>query len=62
MEFQKIVNFLDTTIYIYIYIYIYIVVKGGITLEGANDANNRNKNLACKNNAPFINCISKLMA
>ena len=37
----------------------YIVVKGDITLEGDNDANKRNKNLAFKNNAPFINCISK---
>ena len=35
----------------------YIVVKGDITLEGDNDANKRNKNLAFKNNAPFINCI-----
>ena len=41
---------------------IYINVKGDITLEGDNDANKRNKNLAFKNNAPFINCISKLMA
>ena len=38
----------------------YIVVKGNITLEGDNDANKRNKNLAFKNNAPFINCISKI--
>ena len=30
----------------------YIVVKGDITLEGDNDANKRNKNLAFKNNAP----------
>ena len=37
----------------------YIVGKGDITLEGDNDANKRNKNLAFKNNAPFINCISK---
>ena len=37
----------------------YIVVEGDITLEGDNDANKRNKNLAFKNNAPFINCISK---
>ena len=37
-----------------------IVVKGTITLEGDNDANKRNKNLAFKNNAPFINCISKI--
>ena len=38
----------------------YIVVKGDITLEGDNDANKRNKDLAFKNNAPFINCISKI--
>ena len=38
----------------------YIDVKGDITLEGDNDANNRNKNFAFKNNAPFINCISKI--
>ena len=38
----------------------YNVVKGYITLEGDNDANKRNKNLAFKNNAPFINCISKI--
>ena len=37
-----------------------IVVKGDITLEGDNDANKRNKNHAFKNNAPFINCISKI--
>ena len=38
----------------------YIVVKGDITLESDNDANKRNKNLAFENNAPFINCISKI--
>ena len=38
----------------------YIVVKGDITLEGDNDAIKQNKNLAFKNNAPFINCISKI--
>ena len=38
----------------------YIAVKGYITLEGDNDANKRNKNLMFKNNAPFINCISKI--
>ena len=38
----------------------YIVVKGDITLEGDNDVNKRNKNLAFKNNAPFINQISKV--
>ena len=38
----------------------YNVVKGDISLEGDNDANKRNKNLVFKNNAPFINCISKI--
>ena len=38
----------------------YIVVKGDITLEGNNNANKRNKNLAFKNTASFINCISKI--
>ena len=38
----------------------YNVVEGTITLEGDNNANKRNKNLAFKNNAPFINCISKI--
>ena len=38
----------------------YIVLKGDITLEGDNDANKQNKNLAFKNNAPFINFISKI--
>ena len=37
-----------------------IAVKGDITLKGSNDANKRNKNVAFKNNAPFINCISKI--
>ena len=35
-------------------------MKGDITLEGDKDATKRNKNLAFKNNAPFINCISKI--
>ena len=38
----------------------YIVVKGDITLEGDDDANKHNKNLVFKNNAPFINCITKI--
>ena len=37
----------------------YIAVEGDITLEGDN-ANKRNKNLAFKNNALFINCIWKI--
>ena len=38
----------------------YIVVKGDITLQNNNNANKRNKNLVFKNNAPFINCITKI--
>ena len=38
----------------------HIAVKRAINLEGDNDANKRNKNLAFKSNAPFINCISKI--
>ena len=34
-------------------------MEGDITPEGDNDANKRNKNLAFKNNAPYINRISK---
>ena len=37
----------------------YIVVGGTITIEGDNNPNKRNKNLAFKNDAPFINWISK---
>ena len=98
MEFQKIVNFLDTTFddkgllrfvtkkWIEVYdqsggnynvnkeIRIktsmlrsdlcdfsdaYIVVKGDITVTNPNNAK-RNKAVAFKNNAPFINCISKI--
>ena len=39
----------------------YIVVKGDITLEGDNDANKRNKNLAFKKNATFLIAFQKLM-
>ena len=95
MEFQKIVNFLDTIFndkdlprfvtkkWIEVYDQsggnykvrtktsmlrsdfcnfndAYIVAKGENTLEGDNDANKRNKNLAFKNNAPFANRISKI--
>ena len=38
----------------------YIVVKGTITVLRPNAAK-KNKAVAFKNNAPFINCISKLM-
>ena len=37
----------------------YIVVKGEITVTNPNDAK-RNKAVASKNNAPFINCILKI--
>ena len=36
------------------------IVEGDITLEGDNDANKINKNLAFKNNALFINRICKI--
>ena len=39
---------------------VYIVAKEDITLKGDADANNRGKNVAFKNNTPFINCISKI--
>ena len=38
----------------------YIVVKGNVTLKGASSANKDNKKFTFKNNAPFINCISKI--
>ena len=37
----------------------YIVVKGIIAVTNPNNAR-RNKAVAFKNNAPFINCISKI--
>ena len=37
----------------------YIVVKGTITVVRPNSAK-RNKSVAFENNAPFINCISKI--
>ena len=39
----------------------YIVLKVTITTGRPNNAK-RNKSVAFKNNAPFINCIQKLMA
>ena len=39
----------------------YIVVKGDITVTNPNNAK-RNKAVAFKNNAPFINCISMINA
>ena len=37
----------------------YIVVKGDIVITESNSAK-RNKSVAFKNNAPFINCILKI--
>ena len=37
----------------------YIIVKGEITVTNPNNAKG-NKEVAFKNNAPFINCISKI--
>ena len=37
----------------------YIVVKGNITVTNP-DNTKRNKEVAFENNAPFINCISKI--
>ena len=37
----------------------YIVVKGDITVTNSNNTK-RNKVVVFKNNAPFINCISKI--
>ena len=94
MEFQKSVNFLDTTsddkdlptfitkkwteVYVQSEVnkevriktlmlrydlcdfnYAYIIVKGTITVVRPNNAK-RNKAVAFKNNAPFINCIPKV--
>ena len=38
---------------------VYIVVKGNIIVTNPDNAK-RNKSVALKNNAPFINCISKI--
>ena len=35
-------------------------MKGTITLNGDAAGNKRDKNLVFKNNAPFVNCISKI--
>ena len=39
---------------------VYIVVKGTITVEGAENRDKHIRNLVLKNNAPFIACISKI--
>ena len=44
------------------YSYVYIVVKEDITVEGANNRDEKkNRPLAFENNAPFISCISKMV-
>ena len=45
---------------IYAILVMRILLWKEITLEGTNNANKRNKNLAFKNNASFINCITKI--
>ena len=44
---------------VYNYCDAYIVVRGTITVTGTN-RNRRNRNLAFRNNPPFIGCISKI--
>ena len=39
----------------------YIIVEGTITFESYNNANKGNKYIAFKTNAPFINCILKII-
>ena len=39
----------------------YVVAEGTITYEGDNNANKRNKNLAFKNNAPFIKEMNQVI-
>ena len=38
----------------------YIVVKGRLSITGADNANRGNKNLTFKSNSPFRSCISKI--
>ena len=38
----------------------YIVMKGTITVEGANDRDMHYRIFFLKNNAPFISCVSKI--
>ena len=42
------------------YIVIGDIIKGDITVEGAQNRDKYNRNLVLKNNAPFISCISKI--
>ena len=44
---------------IYNYPYAYIIVNGDIAVTNPDNAK-RNKAVSFKNNAPFINCISKV--
>ena len=45
--------------YLYNFSDAYIVLKGTVTVTNSDNAK-RNKAVALKNNAPFINCISKI--
>ena len=42
------------------YSFAYTIVKGRVSIRGANDGNKRNKKLTFKNNAPFRSCILKI--
>ena len=42
------------------YSFAYTIVKGRVSIRGANDGNRRNKKLTFKNNAPFRSCILKI--
>ena len=37
------------------------VVKGNITVKGANNRDRKSRSLAFKINVPFISCISKII-
>ena len=39
---------------------VYIVVKGEVTVTGGSNNSRKNRPLAFKKIAPFINCISKI--
>ena len=46
---------------LYDYSNAHIVVRGTITVTGANNRDRKNRSLAFKNTAPFISCISMML-
>ena len=46
---------------LYDYSNAHIVVRGTITVTGANNRDRKNRCLLFKNNAPFISCISMML-